>query len=1146
MPVEKIWEDNNNEAGKRPERITVTLTGSNGENQTKTLNAQNNWKDSFTDLAKYDSKGNIITYTVAETVEGENAKFYQASIETEGNKTIFTNTFVPSQEKMDIPVEKIWQDNNNEAERRPESITVILKNKAGQVGEAKILNAENGWKETFKEVAKYDEKNDVIDYTIEETINGENAKFYIQEGKVAIVNGVYTITNRFQVPDEKITIPVEKIWEDGDNLAGKRPENIEVKIIGSDGSERIKTLNEKNNWKEEVEVAKYDALGKEINYRVEEITQNDFYTTTVEEYKVKNSIIQEKIETSVTVEKEWNDGDNKEGKRPGEITVVVKDGTKEVAEGKLNAKNGWKTTFVHLAKYDKTGAQITYTVEEKDYNNEYYSSHITGTQQNGYKITNTIDWDKFNKMIPVEKIWEDGDNLAGKRPENIEVKIIGSDGSERIKTLNEKNNWKEEVEVAKYDALGKEINYRVEEITQNDFYTTTVEEYKVKNSIIQEKIETSVTVEKEWNDGDNKEGKRPGEITVVVKDGTKEVAEGKLNAKNGWKTTFVHLAKYDKTGAQITYTVEEKDYNNEYYSSHITGTQQNGYKITNTINWDKFITSIPVEKKWEGDTEKVRPSNIKVVVKQGKEVVAETILGEVQQWKHTFENLPKYQEDGTQITYTVEEIEVTQGQLENYESKVEGYTITNTYLAPEIKVDKSSTTNETVVKQNGKETYIDYTITITNTGRGIAKNVVVKDNLPTGLSYVSSSEQLSNNAQSSSGKLEWNIARMEAGASKKITVKAKVLDSVKFGTQLQNIATVEGVDKPSDPVIHTVEGKVSASETRTIIDSTNIVLVIDVSNSMKNKATDGDSTSKIEAAKNAAIQFIQKAYPNKDQDVVVPIKVITFAGTASEVTGVATDYTSSQGLISEIRKIGVSDGNYGGTNMKAALEKTKTTIAALKQQYPNNKNTVIFLGDGEPTHPEKYSDSVASIYEDNYEYKINQLATQIKNAGTKIYTIGFGISKLSNDKEYVLCPYGASGCTQEHEISGIINKKYYHYISPRQEATRILTNMSSGSGYYYLSNNASDLVNAFTMIFEQEGTPVKHVETTENGVATLTLDKPLDTTKKIKVSINGVVTEYSISALPTGLTYDSNSKTFTWDVKNYTVGTQLAIICNVK
>ena len=68
LQVEKLWQDNDNALGLRPDKIIVELcvNGSPDPARTLTLTAANDWKGSFDGLAKYDSNGTLIRYSVRE------------------------------------------------------------------------------------------------------------------------------------------------------------------------------------------------------------------------------------------------------------------------------------------------------------------------------------------------------------------------------------------------------------------------------------------------------------------------------------------------------------------------------------------------------------------------------------------------------------------------------------------------------------------------------------------------------------------------------------------------------------------------------------------------------------------------------------------------------------------------------------------------------------------------------------------------------------------------------------------------------------------------------------------------------------------------------------------------------------------------
>ncbi|MGN0185394.1 MAG: Cna B-type domain-containing protein, partial [Aristaeellaceae bacterium] len=93
--------------------------------------------------------------------------------------------------------------------------------------------------------------------------------------------------------------------------------------------------------------------------------------------------------TRVSVKKEWNDGNNQDGKRPNEVTVRLK-ANGEIVEGKtltLKASEGWTGSFTGLDVKDANGTPITYAVEEATVAD--YSSSVAKNEDGSFTITNT-------------------------------------------------------------------------------------------------------------------------------------------------------------------------------------------------------------------------------------------------------------------------------------------------------------------------------------------------------------------------------------------------------------------------------------------------------------------------------------------------------------------------------------------------------------------------------------------------------------------------------------------------------------------------------------------------------------------------------------------------------------------------------------
>ena len=116
----KIWDDNNNQDGKRPTSITVNLSDGEGVVASKEVTEKDGWAYSFKDLPKY-KNGTEITYTVSE------AKVPDGYTETEGTKDndyVIKNTHTPA--KVSVSGQKTWDDGDNQDGIRPPSITVNL------------------------------------------------------------------------------------------------------------------------------------------------------------------------------------------------------------------------------------------------------------------------------------------------------------------------------------------------------------------------------------------------------------------------------------------------------------------------------------------------------------------------------------------------------------------------------------------------------------------------------------------------------------------------------------------------------------------------------------------------------------------------------------------------------------------------------------------------------------------------------------------------------------------------------------------------------------------------------------------------------------------------------------------------------------
>ena len=118
IPVEKVWNDGNNQDGSRPGSVTVKLLADGKETGNElTLNESNDWKGSFTGLPVYED-GTKIVYTVKETaVPG-----YASSISGDAeNGFVITNTPEPDEPETEPDEPETEPDEPETEPDEPES-----------------------------------------------------------------------------------------------------------------------------------------------------------------------------------------------------------------------------------------------------------------------------------------------------------------------------------------------------------------------------------------------------------------------------------------------------------------------------------------------------------------------------------------------------------------------------------------------------------------------------------------------------------------------------------------------------------------------------------------------------------------------------------------------------------------------------------------------------------------------------------------------------------------------------------------------------------------------------------------------------------------------------------------------------------------
>ena len=436
-----------------------------------------------------------------------------------------------------------------------------------------------------------------------------------------------------------------------------------------------------------------DDLGKTYTYTVKESSDADGFSKDEAVYTVKVTPKDEDGNGILEVEPEIT----KDGQTASDITFdnkkiqgkleIRKSVSGDLSLGSMSEtqKSAIKFEITGPGQYNKTVTLAdmqdgvltlsdlvpgTYTVKETGADLPGYTVETTYSAGNGEAAVEsgkTAEVEIRNKYasekvsIPVKKIW------VGKPGTQAEVSLKADGRVMDTKTLTAATQWEATfTELAKYDSTdGHEISYTLSEVTVPGYESVVTGDalngFTVTNTITGK---TSIEVTKKWV------GPAGDSATVRVMNGEKEVASQTLNEGNNWQYTFNDLDKYDADGKEIPYTLKEDSVDG--YSSEITGDLANGFTVTNTRTPETI--SISGEKTWDDNDNQdgARPESITIRLQGGDEPQEKTVTA-ADEWKWSFDNLPKYK-DGQEIQYSI-----TEDAVSGYSAAVNGYDVTNTH-----------------------------------------------------------------------------------------------------------------------------------------------------------------------------------------------------------------------------------------------------------------------------------------------------------------------------------------------------------------------------------------------------------------------------------------------------------------------------------
>lgn len=472
--------------------LTVTLTDTANTKDANTWELETTGK-----LLKYDRHNLQYTYRLTEQNTGLGAYNLPASMTTRGGNVTFNNQL----NTHDVSVTKKWANDSSYASATRYDVDVTLysdtldcnesgRNVSGKYNETKKYDEKADNTKSFVDLPKYDGNGAAIRYFVKEKVSDSSEptdpintskdannvvyfkQFTTRYGYVGncaeskendgVLNS-YTITNTLPTTEQ----PVKKSWNDDSNSNGLRPEEVQFKLnrkIQTDsGWTSLSTKNcvATESWECMFDnLLQYDADNHPYFYQVEEVydsntmgayeqlTNGEQFKTTGEKEKNSLTLLEftnKLITNKVKVKKEWDDDGYKDVSSAMHYTLDIKlepqsggtqSFTKQLSFSGISNEDA-ETDF-DVPVYNKSHAQITYTVTETSHDGNYslsgsnakvkyhydpdaasYSVEASESSVNSCTITNKLPLTK----VSVTKTWDDLHKKHDLRPENVAFEI---------------------------------------------------------------------------------------------------------------------------------------------------------------------------------------------------------------------------------------------------------------------------------------------------------------------------------------------------------------------------------------------------------------------------------------------------------------------------------------------------------------------------------------------------------------------------------------------------------------------------------------------------------------------------------------------------------------------------------------------------
>lgn len=824
ITVHKIWNDNNDSAGDRPDELVFQVRLDNNPSPvgSLTLNADSDWTGTFetTVFGTYTFTEVVpLDYTAASNPQSQTISI--SPINAREASLTFTNNYV--EPTGTLTVAKEWANEGNDLRFRPQSIELALLLNGEETDLSVTLpeNDDSPWVHTFTG----------LEFGTYSVVEAPVADYTASFSSDVILNkearaGSITVTNTFDNPTGSIT--VNKTWvESGVDAAAVRPSAITINLYKDNALvDSFELTGATSVWSHTFDglaldgtytVTETDTSGNLSNYELTNEVNPAILSPTIRSASV--DLVNTYAKGTLTVVKHWEDGTNPINELP-QAAIVTLYQVKEVPVEPSDDQQTPSTEIITTAIGEKTitrpsttavfydleiGDNIHYYVEEAGI--PFYSTNISDSQivlndenQNDtITITNTYTDPKGS--LTVNKSWVHGNNPVSDRPAEVTVFLFKNGGTVPVDsaTFSDSHTFGNLDLGAEYTvAEASVINYQTTYST-NLPYTPAKSGDSVLSGTITitntyDPLVGNLKVSKEWV------GKTGEPITITLKRSIGAAIDSnfalvvELSEDNQWQHTFTGLELYGPNGAAYTYSAVETGSDLSLYAISnpstptLTADETASITITNTYTPNKG--TLTIHKAWVGADEGDIPENITVkLLIDGTPEEGTMILDAENNWsvtrsgldvEKTYSVIEVDEFEEFDVTYSSDSITFSANALEK------AITITNTRTEDELGIQVTKTANNPSVQLlNGQATF-SFSLEIVNTGNRTLRAVEVNDLMtgPSGATLAYSPAP----SQGTPGGAIYDLDDLKPGASATLTYSV----TVDRAGQYSNVATATG------------------------------------------------------------------------------------------------------------------------------------------------------------------------------------------------------------------------------------------------------------------------------------------------------------------------------------------------------------------